>query len=69
MKPKLFYQEGSIKVIVQEDGQRKEIELHPVTCTYIRQNAAFSSSFRSFDGAGNRAAGKKVYGRLTLVLR
>jgi 3-hydroxyanthranilate 3,4-dioxygenase len=26
----LFYQlEGSIKVIVQEDGQRKEIELHP----------------------------------------
>jgi 3-hydroxyanthranilate 3,4-dioxygenase len=26
----LFYQlEGSIKVIIQEDGERKEMELHP----------------------------------------
>jgi 3-hydroxyanthranilate 3,4-dioxygenase len=55
----LFYQlEGSIKVIVQEDG-RKEIELHPGD-TYIRQNAAFSVRSDASIGAGNRAkrAGK-----------
>jgi 3-hydroxyanthranilate 3,4-dioxygenase len=56
----LFYQlEGSIKVIVQEDGSEKKSNCIPVTYVHIRQNAAFSS-FRSFDGFGNRAkrAGK-----------
>jgi 3-hydroxyanthranilate 3,4-dioxygenase len=57
----LFYQlEGSIKVIVQEDGQRKEIELHPVT--YLHQAKMPHSPFRRFDRAGNRAkrAGKSL---------
>jgi 3-hydroxyanthranilate 3,4-dioxygenase len=51
----LFYQlEGSISNRSGR-GSEKKSNCIPVTCTYIRQNAAFSSSFRRFDRAGNRA--------------
>jgi 3-hydroxyanthranilate 3,4-dioxygenase len=56
----LFYQlEGSIKVIVQEDGQRKK-KSNCIPVTYLHQAKMPHSPFRRFDRAGNRAkrAGK-----------
>jgi 3-hydroxyanthranilate 3,4-dioxygenase len=44
----LFYQlEGSIKVIIQEDGIRKEMELNAAICICIQQSSTFSCSFWS----------------------
>ncbi len=58
----LFYQiEGSIKVIIQENGERKEMELHarryvPASCQYT----TFTRSFRRLDRIGYR---KKTRGK------
>jgi 3-hydroxyanthranilate 3,4-dioxygenase len=46
----LFYQlEGSIKVIIQEDGIRKEMET-PAICICIQQSSTFSCSFEGSIG-------------------
>jgi hypothetical protein len=42
----LFYQlEGSIKVIIQEDGIRKEMDSTLAICICIQQSPTFSCSF------------------------
>ena len=69
----LFYQlEGSIKVIIQEDGERKEMELHAGDM-YLNpaKITAFSCAFRRFDRFSDRAQTQRerVYRWLALALR
>jgi 3-hydroxyanthranilate 3,4-dioxygenase len=65
-KQKNFYQlEGSIKIVIQEEGVRKEMELHAGDM-YLHPANVHSSAFSGFNRFSNRTqtSGERIYGRL-----
>jgi 3-hydroxyanthranilate 3,4-dioxygenase len=68
----LFYQlEGSIKIVIQEEGVRKEMELHAGDMYLHPANVPHSSAFSGFNRFSNRTQTSwgRIYGRTFMALR